>query len=225
MENGIRLRNSQSEILKNYSKKPVEKYKQNLHQDTVDISFELTGNELIASLIETAEIKKLAPKYNRPIASAFYKYGLFSETDPNGFQKLMVKVLDEDENPLLKFSSKFKAEKMMHTILTNFRLEPTFKRIDNALQYNKRMQEVLSKFVYPHNNFFIIDVGRGGTERSAIQIENGEYKGFGFFEPAYINHTEELKDTIKFPIESVELKKIIQTYIRKNAKNVELVTY
>jgi DNA polymerase-3 subunit epsilon len=220
-----KTKNIREHIFTFFAKKPLEKHKQNLHLDTADISFELTGNELIASLVETAEIKKLSPKYNRPIASAFYKYGLFSETDPNGFQKLMVKVLDEDENPLLKFSSKFKAEKMMHTILTNFRLEPTFKRIDNALQYNKRMQEVLAKFVYPHNNFFIIDVGRGGTERSAIQIENGEYKGFGFFEPAYINHTEELKDTIKFPIESVELKKIIQTYIRKNAKNVELVTY
>ena len=220
-----KTKNIREYIFALFSKKPIEKFKQQIYNDAVDISFELTGNELIASLIETSEIKKSKPKYNRPIANAFYKYGLFSETDQNGFQKLMVKVLDEEENPLLKFSSKFKAEKMMHTILTNFRLEPTFKRIDNALQYNKRMQEALSKFVYPHHNFFIIDVGLGGTERSAIQIENGEYKGFGFFEPAYINHTYELKNTIKFPIETIEHKKIIQNYIRKNAKNVELLIY
>lgn len=220
-----KAKNIREHIFTFFAKKPTEKHRQQLHNDVADISFELTGNELIASLIETVEIKKTAPKYNRPIANAFYKYGLFSETDQNGFQKLMVKVLDEDENPLIKFSSKFKAERMMHSILTNFRLEPTFKRIDNAFSYNKRMQEVLSKFVYPHNNFFIIDVGRGGTERSAIQIENGEYKGFGFFEPAYINRTEELKDAIQFPKESIEHKKIIQNYIRKNAKNVELVIY
>ena len=220
-----KTKNIREYIFTFFAKKPSEKHKQQLFAEAADISFELTGNELIASLIENSEIKKLAPKYNRPVSGAFYKYGLFSETDQNGFQKLMVKVLDEDENPLLKFSSKFKAEKMMHTILSNFRLEPTFKRIDNALQYNKRMQEVLSRFVYPHNNFFIIDVGRGGTERSAIQIENGEYKGFGFFEPAYINHPTELKDTIQFPKESIEHKKIIQNYIRKYAKNVELLTY
>ncbi len=220
-----KTKNIREHIFTFFSKKPTEKHKQQLHQEVADISFELTGNELIATLVETSEIKKLAPKFNRPVANAFYKYGLFSETDQNGFQKLMVKVLDENENPLLKFSSKFKAEKMMHTILSNFRLEPTFKKIDNALQYNKRMQEVLSKFVYPHNNFFIIDVGRGGTERSAIQIENGEYKGFGFFEPAYINHTHELKDAIQFPKEIIEHKKIIQNYIRKNSKNVELLTY
>lgn len=220
-----KTKNIREHIFAFFSKKPTEKYKQQLHQEVADISFELTGNELIATLVETSEIKKLSPKYNRPIANAFYKYGIFSETDQNGFQKLLVKVLDENENPLLKFSSKFKAEKMMHNILTNFRLEPTFKKIDNAFHYNKRMQEVLSKFVYPHNNFFIIDVGRGGSERSAIQIEDGEYKGFGFFDPAYINHPNELKESIKNPKEIIEHKKIIQNYIRKNAKNVELIAY
>jgi DNA polymerase-3 subunit epsilon len=220
-----KTKNIREHIFTFFSKKPVEKHKQQLYAETCDISFELTGNELIASLLETTEIKKMAPRYNRPVASAFYKYGLFSETDQNGFQRLMVKMLDEDNNPLLKFSSKFKAEKMMHSILTNFRLEPTFKKIDNAFHYNKRLQEVLSKFVYPHDNFFIIDVGRGGTERSAIQIENGEYKGYGFFEPAYINHPEELKNTIQLPNESIELKKIIQNYIRKNSKQVDLIAY
>ena len=220
-----KTKNIREYIFTFFSKKPTEKYKQQLHVETHAISFELTGNELIASLLETAEIKKLSPKYNRPVANSFYRYGLFSETDPNGFQKLLVKVLDENENPLLKFSSKFKAEKMMHSILTNFRLEPTFKKIDTAWQYNKRMQEILSRFVYPHTNFFIIDAGRAGTERSAIQIENGEYKGYGFFEPEYVQHPEELKNAITITPEVGENKKLIQTYIRKNSKYVELIAY
>ena len=87
------------------------------------------------------------------------------------------------------------------------------------------MDEVLSRFVYPHNNFFIIDCGRAGTERSAIQIENGEYKGYGYFEPEYIQRPEELKNTIRFTREISENKKLIQTYIRKNSKYVELIAY
>ncbi|MBK9330267.1 MAG: hypothetical protein IPM95_13410 [Sphingobacteriales bacterium] len=126
---------------------------------------------------------------------------------------------------MLKFSSKFKAEKMMHSILTSFRLEPTFKKIDAAWQYNQRMQEILAKFVYPHTNFFIIDAGRGGTERSAVQIENGEFKGYGFFEPSFIQHPEELKNSIRTNLEISENKKIIQNYIRKYSKHVELIAY
>jgi len=220
-----KTKNIREHIFTFFSKKPTEKHKQQLHQETHDISFELTGNELIASLLETAEIKKLAPKYNRPVSGSFYKYGLFTETDAHGFQKLLVKMLNEEEHPLLKFSSKFKAEKMMHSILTSFRLEPTFKKIDAAWHYNQRLQEILSKFVYPHDNFFIIDAGRGGTERSAVQIENGEFKGYGFFEPSFIQHPEELKSTIRTSLEITENKKIIQNYIRKYSKHVELIAY
>lgn len=218
-----KAKNIRDYIFTLFAKKPVDKYKQQFYTEITDISFELTGNELIASLRETIEIKKTSPKYNRPIANAFYKYGLFSEIDAQGFQRLLIKILNEEENAILKFSSKFKAEKMMHTILSNFRLEPTFKKIDDAIQYNKRMQDVLMKFIYPHDNFYIIDTGRGGTERTAILIEKGEYKGFGFFEPAFIAQPEELRNTILFSNEKVEMKKIIQNYIRKNTKYIELI--
>ena len=218
-------KNIREHIFALYSIKPNEKSKQLLFNETYDISFELTGNELIAALIEKAAIKQYNPKYNKPIANSFYRYGLFSETDNNGFQKIFVKAVEEDENPLLKFSSKFKAEKMMHAILSNFRLEPTFKKIDTAIQYNQRMQETLAKYIFPHKNFFIIDTGRNGAEKSAIQIENGEYKGFGFFEPNYIQHPDKLKTTIKATNETFDNKKLIQNYIRKNAKYIELIAY
>jgi len=218
-------KNIREHVFTFFAKKPAEKLKQLLHTEIYDISFELTGNELISSLIELSEIKRNTPKFNKPIANAFFKYGLFSETDQHGFQKLLVKLIDDAENPLLKFSSKFKAEKMMHSILTNSRLEPTFKKIDSAFQYNRRMQDALSKYLYPHHNFYIIDVGRGGSERSVIQIENGEYKGYGFFEPAYIQHPEELQSTINANIEVIDNKKVIQNYIRKNVKYLELIAY
>ena len=208
-----------------FSKKTSDKQKLQLHEAIYDISFMLTGNELIAGLTESQEVRKLKPVFNKPSSNFTYKFGLFSETDMYGFQKLMVKMLEEDENPLLKFSSKFKAEKMLHSILTSFKLEPTFKKIDNALQYNSRLHNVLSRYVYPYKNCFIIDVGRGGSERSVIQIENNEYKGHGFFEPAYINDPNELKDIIKPQQEYTECKKLIQQYIRKYEKHIEVIPY
>ncbi|MBK6273423.1 MAG: hypothetical protein IPF58_01450 [Saprospirales bacterium] len=74
-------------------------------------------------------------------------------------------------------------------------------------------------------NCFIIDTGRGGTEKSVIQIENYEYKGFGFFDPAYINDPSELKDCIKTETEYTDIKKNIQFYIRKNEKYLEFIPY
>lgn len=218
-------KNLREYIYSYFSKKTADKQKMKLHESIYDITFLLTGNELIAGLTESQEIRRLQPIFNKPASNFTYKFGLFSETDMYGFQKLMVKMLDEDENPLLKFSSKFKAEKMLHSILTSFKLEPTFKKIDNAFQYNSRLQNILSRYVYPFKNCFIIDVGRGGSERSVIQIENNEYKGHGFFEPAYINDPSELKDIIKPQQEFTECKKIIQQYIRKYEKYIEVIPY
>ena len=82
----------------------------------------------------------------------------------------------------------------------------------------------MSKFVYPYENFFIIDIGRG-SERSAIQIENGEFKGYGYFEPSYIIHPEELKNLIQFPKEKVDHKKLSKTIYAKNSKHLDLIAY
>ncbi|MBK6273422.1 MAG: hypothetical protein IPF58_01445 [Saprospirales bacterium] len=59
-----------------------------------DISFELTGNDLIANLIESHTIRKSNPKFNKPVTTHNYKFGLFSETDMYGFQKLIVKMIN-----------------------------------------------------------------------------------------------------------------------------------
>jgi DNA polymerase-3 subunit epsilon len=53
-----KTKNIREHIFTFFSKKPTEKHKQQLYADTCDISFELTGNELIASLLETTENKK-----------------------------------------------------------------------------------------------------------------------------------------------------------------------
>ena len=203
----------------------IQHEKQELHEEVSDIRVELTGNELIAALFETSEIARLRPKHNRIISKHYYKYGLFSEEDPNGFQKLLVKLLDEKKSPLVKFTSKFKADKAMYSILHNFRTDPTFKKIDTHIQYNKRLQDVLARFVYPDKNFFIIDTGRGGTEKSVIIIEDGEYRGFAFFEPSYIENLLTLRDIIRSQSEHVDNKKVILNYIRKNSKNIELIPF
>jgi DNA polymerase-3 subunit epsilon len=216
-------KNLREHLIQFFQKLQHEKHE--LHAEIGDIRIELTGSELIAALLETAEIYSLKPKYNRLINKHNFRYGLFSEEDQDGFQKLLVKMLDESSSPLLKFSSKFKADKVMQSILHNFRTDPTFKKLDTHIQYNKRLDDILSRFIYPNRNFFLIDSGRSGTEKSVIMIEEGEYKGFAFFEPSYIENHESLKDIIRRQNELADNKKVILNYIRKNFKNIELISF
>ena len=56
--------------------------------DTADIQFEETGSELLALLKESAEIKKIYPKYNRAQRRANEAVGLFAYEDQKGILHL-----------------------------------------------------------------------------------------------------------------------------------------
>ncbi len=68
----------------------------------------------------------------------------------------------------------------------------------------------------------IIDIGRTISEKSIVQIEKGEYVGFGYFEPEYVSsNPETLKDFIKFKEDNTDIKRIIRNYlINSDSKNI-----
>ena len=56
-----------------------------MRKEVADISVEQTGNELIALLLESAEIKKHKPLYNRAQRRAMDNFGIFSFTNAQGY--------------------------------------------------------------------------------------------------------------------------------------------
>ncbi|NNK72494.1 MAG: exonuclease, partial [Flavobacteriaceae bacterium] len=65
----------------------------------------------------------------------------------------------------------------------------------------------------------IIDRGREIDERSAILIENGIYRGFGFYNLNYqINNFEVLQSIITPMQHNRDTQHIIQSYMRRNTR-------
>ena len=65
----------------------------------------------------------------------------------------------------------------------------------------------------------IIDRGREVDERSAILIENGLFKGIGFYNLNYqINNIEVLQSIITPMLHNRDSQHIIQNYLRKNKR-------
>lgn len=56
-----------------------------LQQSVFDISFEETGSELIALLLENYEIKRLKPSINKALRKTYFPYCVYSFTDENGY--------------------------------------------------------------------------------------------------------------------------------------------
>ena len=65
----------------------------------------------------------------------------------------------------------------------------------------------------------IIDRGRQVEERSVVLIEDGHYKGFGFFNLNYQITNPDILKTIINPMQNNrDVQHIIQNYLRKNKK-------
>jgi len=82
----------------------------NLHKKAVrmkneiaSVSFEVTGNELVALLLESAEIKKHQPIYNSAQRRTYFNYGLYSFTDDKGYLQLKVTRLINQLNPIYTY--------------------------------------------------------------------------------------------------------------------------
>ncbi len=84
-------------------------------------------------------------------------------------------------------------------------------------EYNNRVTAFLEKNSYENQNMLIIDRGRDIEERSVILIENGIYKGYGFYNLNHqINNPEILKSIISPAQGSRDVQHIIQNYLRRN---------
>ena len=208
-----------------------------------NISYELTGSELIALLLESDEIKVQKPKYNRRQRRAANHYGIYSYTNEHGY--ICFKTDDiKNETPIVSFNSAKEARDRLYLLSEKYQLCQKLcglyesagacfyyqiKHCKGACiqkeiveDYNKRAQEMLDILSYNWQNFFIIDKGRNDEEKSVVKIENGKYIGFGYIDLEFIgNDIENLSDIIKVYPDNKDVQQIIRTYLKQH--NVEML--
>ncbi len=204
-----------------------------------DITWERTGSELIALLMESAEIKSRKPRFNRAQRRTGFRWGIYSHTDENGFIRFSYRQSNDDEVPLSLFTSRDRARGKLEQIISQYNLcqklcgmydtsGPCFHRQvslcrgaccgeEEPRSYNERALMALDEFIFRERNFFIIDRGRDEEERSAVRIMNGKYTGFGFFSINDVGFgLTAVHDCIKPATDNRDIQVIIKGYLKKH---------
>lgn len=173
-----------------------------MRQMITDIDYELTGSELIALLHESSEIKEHQPIYNRSQRTTNFSHGLYTHTDQDGYQHLMVKKNSNVEQPLITFTSIQNGKKSLEFWLEEYGLcqrlchlhagngacfRYTIKECQGACigeedpeSYNQKVATLLTDLSFNRETFLIVDKGRNSKEYSFVLIEDGIYKGYGY---------------------------------------------
>lgn len=222
-----------SHLTNNKSKRAIE-----MRDQIADIGFEVTGNELIALLMESEEIKKHQPVYNKALRRKALQWGLYRSVDENGYFRLEIARNSRDELPLTSFTSKMAATSHLIMLTEAFTLcqklcglyeskgacfHHQIKQCkgacigkESAENYNLRVSQAIEPYVLHHEDFLVIGQGRELSEKSVVLVENGKYKGFGYvdFEIADNISTEMLRESITPYPDNRDNRQIIKSHIK-----------
>ena len=205
------------------------------------VTYDATGSELVALLKESEEIKKVKPIYNRALRRSIFTHALYVFKDEQGYLNLKIDIADGRKKPITTFSNRQSGKSFITKAVEEFNLcqkltglyktktscfNYEIKNCEGACileesteSYNKRVEALIEKNTYSNKNMVIVDRGREVDERSAILIENGIFKGIGFFNLNYqINNLEVLESIITPMQNNRDTQHIIQNYLRRNKR-------
>jgi DNA polymerase-3 subunit epsilon len=210
-----------------------------IQREVFSVTYEETGSELIALLKESEEIKIHKPIYNRAQRKSVFNIALYIEADKKGYLNLKLQKTDGRRKEITSFSTLQEAQNALFRITSAYKLCQKFtglyitkescfqykiKECDGACigeispeEYNLRVQEFITKNSFENQNMIVTDRGRNLSERSAVLIENGIYKGYAFYDLNYQIQNIEILKNILIPMQNNrDTKNIIQSHIRKS---------
>lgn len=223
------------------------KGKRLFHENIHNISYELTGNELVALLLESREIKRLWPEYNRVQKYASKNHGLFQYVDRNGYARFTISKIQLGTKALINFKNFQEGRLYINELVRKYKLCPKLCGLqqsdgecfdvklgicDGACSgkispdyYNKRFDLALASLEQGKKTFAVIGNGRDHQEKTLVLVENGIYLGHGYSDyNAPANSFDELKDRITSFPDNQDVQKILNLYM-KNPKGDQVVYF
>lgn len=208
-----------------------------MRSNTASISFEETGSELIALLLESDEIKKHKPLHNRLQRRTTYKYGLYSLYLQSGYKVIQIEKIKSTGKPHTVFASFDEALVLVHEIVAKYNLCQKLCGLyqnhgacfqhsigqckgacigaEPADIYNQRVDAALKEFHHKWADMAIIDHGRNEDEVSVVLVENNVFAGFGWMSNENsINDLSRLRDCIKPYSDNRDVQQIIKGFLR-----------
>ena len=208
-----------------------------LRLETHHITFELTGNELIALLLESEEIKRRLPKFNDAQKLWSHNYCIFRYRDQLGYDHLAIEKYNRKKDVLRIFTNYLDARAFLIEQISTYTLCPKLCHIqtvtkgcynyangsclgacvqeESAEEYNARIDAMLQDWDQSDATYFIIDKGRHTEENSAVLVERGHYLGFGFFDNTIATtRTDLIRDCIKWRPDTPDVQRILAQYLQ-----------
>ena len=211
-----------------------------LRNGVADFSFEITGSELVALLLESAEIKRLQPHINRALRIRQFAGCIFTYTDQNGYRCLAAGKRTLRNASKLDLVADFpkieSAKAYLDSIARQFQLCGKLCNLDahehacfhHSIKlclgacigaeapdtYNERVEAALQVlFRGLSGSFFLLENGRHENEQAVVAVQNGRFIGFGYIDASESYGSADLLETVSCPYDDPDAPRIIRGFL------------
>ncbi|MES1215930.1 MAG: exonuclease domain-containing protein, partial [Bacteroidota bacterium] len=237
-----KAKNIRYRVNSHFSNNSEGRQKQNFMRHIHSISYESCGTELMACIMESAEIKKLWPIFNQSQKRWEDVYGIFMFEDQNGYTRLAIEKNKKYLTPVYTFHYLIDGHAIVRKLIAEFQLCPKLcfmqtgdtpctgvkegkcngacERKESPKKYNQRVSEAIQS-LDTQPSYIIIDKGIGATDQSIILVEKGKLSGMGYLpEEVQITDPSAVKDFIKPFKENSYIRNLLAGYAAKNPSKV-----
>lgn len=191
-------------VISHFSNNDVSRRKQDLMRMVHKISFKETGNELMMSVMESIEIKRIWPLFNRSQKKFENRFGICSYTDQRGILRLGV--VKKKKHLVLHTSFPYQLDgmRLLNRLARAHKLCPKmcFLQVEtiecvgqeenfcegicsdkeNIDRYNKKVHHVINDLQALNPTIAVFGEGRQPNEKSCILIGKNDFLATGFIE-------------------------------------------
>ncbi len=238
-----KAKNIKRRVASHFSGTATSWSRQNFKGKVHAISYELTGNELIALLFESHEIKRLWPIFNRAQKYTAPNFGIYSYEDSNGYIRLIANRVKPGDQCLITFRSLMDARHFLVKKVKTFDLCPKLCGLQktpkacfdhqikicqggciglvSSEEYNQKCTEAIATFHGEEASYAIIGKGDQLFTQSITLVEKGQYIGFGTMPAdATLNGLHDARIYVRSYKDNREVQSIIAGYLKKSSDQV-----
>jgi DNA polymerase-3 subunit epsilon len=212
--------NLRKRVTSHFSNNAPSRRKQELNRLIHHISFQETGSDFMACLLESIEIRKRWPAFNTSQKRFEQKYGLYVYEGQSGALRLVMGTKRKGDRPVYSFGLVVEGQALLRQLIQAYQLCPRLCFLQSGEgpceartngqclgicegkespdDYNRRVLEAVDWLRQRLPSFAVLEKGRSSGERCIALMEKGSFYGFAYLDSREaLDNWQQLKERME----------------------------
>lgn len=212
--------NLSKRIKSHFSNNKPNKQKQEFLREIHRISYTECATDLMAHILESAEIRRLWPSHNRSQRGYLPRFGLFVYEDRNGYKRLGIEKNKLYFKPIHTFNTIIEGHNHLRELIQEYNLcarlcnlaktddcadsiyaehcEGACTGSESVKKYNKKVDKAINSMQDQLPTFALVDKGINDAEQSCILVKQGSFFGMGYISNgSLLENIEQLEENLE----------------------------